>query len=306
MLASPSPNLTVIVPVYNGCCFLSDTVESLLQQTYRDFHILIINDGSTDDSAIYLDQLTDPRIEVRHQKNQGLCATLNQAIASCTTEFIARLDQDDIAHPEKLQQQMDFLTANPDYDGVLSNITRITASGKELGHYASSSTQPIDDYQSSRYGCIVHSTLCCRRDSLLRVGGYRAALYPVDDYDLLLRMEEQCRLAVINQPLVKYRIHSQAGTFKTFASMDLKTRYAEAMAQRRRSGRLELSLTEFTEIAMQGHSLKQLQIRLNRQGRLMFLTGFGQLFGSLLLAPTHTFKRLLGLYLGKRREASIV
>lgn len=124
-------HLTVIIPVYNGMPFLKETIQSILNQTYRDFHLLIVDDGSTDGSSEYLKTLTDSRIEVRHQSNMGLCASLNQAVASSDSELIARLDQDDVALPSRLQEQIDFLSSHLDYACILSRISRITESGKK-------------------------------------------------------------------------------------------------------------------------------------------------------------------------------
>ena len=303
--------LTVIMPVYNGMPFLAEAVDSILSQTYRDFHFLIINDGSTDESLEYLESLTDPRIEVRTQSNAGLCNSLNQAVKSCESELIARLDQDDIALPSRLYEQVKFLTSHTDYDCVLSNISRITESGNEFGAYEVNSSDETSNYSSNLYGCIVHSTICLRRESFLKLGGYRSFLYPVDDYDLLLRLEENYNVAVINKPLVKYRIHSKAGTFGTFHDMEFKTRYVIAMTTRRRAGEPEMSLTEFSQTLDQATWLERVRRNINSTGRLRFrraglmlgekqyIGGVFNLAGACLLAPRFAYGRLVGLYKSK-------
>lgn len=307
--------LTVVIPVYNGMPFLKDTVQSILNQTYKDFHLLIVDDGSTDDSPDYLKTLSDPRVEIRFQSNMGLCASLNQAIASSDAELIARLDQDDIALPDRLQNQVEFLASHPDYACVLSNISRITESGKEFEPYKTDFSEEISDYRHKQYGCIVHSTICFRKESFLALGGYRSALYPVDDYDLLLRFEEAYKVAVINRVLVKYRIHGRAGTFNTFYDMELKSRYVEQMAIQRRSGKPEVSLTEFSQTLDQANLLEKWKRNLNTQGKLMFrraglmigekqyIGGFYNLAGACLLAPKFASGRLLGLYSSRSSKA---
>jgi len=163
--------LTVIVPIYNAMPFLKETVESILQQTYQNFRLLLVDDGSADSSIDYLNSLTDSRVEIRQQKNLGLCESLNQAISSVQTEFVARLDQDDLSLPSRLQEQMEFLEQHPDYHCVLSNISRISASGKDFGHYQSNnSAGVISDYAPGTYGCIVHSTICFRRQAFISLG----------------------------------------------------------------------------------------------------------------------------------------
>jgi glycosyltransferase involved in cell wall biosynthesis len=181
-------HLTVVIPVYNGMPFLQEAVESILSQTYSEFRLLIINDGSTDNSSKYLNSLSDSRIEVLQQDNVGLCRSLNKAVFEHTeSEFVARLDQDDISLPSRLEEQVNFMVQNPSYACVLSNISRIGSDGREFGYYETAAKEIIEDYDLQRYGCIVHSTLLFRREKFIEVGGYRQELYPVDDFDLLLR-----------------------------------------------------------------------------------------------------------------------
>jgi len=297
--------LTVIIPVYNGMPLLKSTIQSILNQTYEDFHLLIIDDGSTDGSLEYLKTLTDSRIEIRHQNNIGLCASLNQAIAGADSELIARLDQDDIALPSRLQEQVNFLISHPDYACVLCSVSRITENGKEFGSSKKNFTEEISDYRWELYGSIVHSTICFRKTSFLALGGYRSFLYPVDDYDLLLRFDEAYNVAVINKVLVKYRIHSRAGTFKSFYDMQFKTRYVEKIAAQRRVGKSEISLLEFRQTQGQVTLWKKYKIKNHEMGRFMFrkaglmigerqyLRGLYNLFLALLLTPRLTFSELL-------------
>ncbi|HEY9596871.1 MAG TPA: glycosyltransferase family A protein [Cyanophyceae cyanobacterium] len=306
--------LTVIIPAYNGMPFLKDSIQSILNQTYKDFHLLIIDDGSTDGSPEYLKTLVDSRVDVRYQNHTGLCDSLNQAIASSDSELIARLDQDDIALPFRLQEEIDFLISHSDYACVLSLISRITQNGKEFGSYETDFVKKISDYKWGLYGSIVHSTICFRRESFLALGGYRSSLYPVDDYDLLLRFEEFYKVAVINRPLIKYRIHSNAGTFKTFYDMEFKTRYVEEMASRRRSGKPELSLMEFKKKELDQSTLMEKWKRYTHtRGKVMFrkaglmigegqyISGLYNLMGACLLTPKLTFHKLLALYQNKRK-----
>jgi len=301
------PKLTVIIPVYNGMPFLQATIESILSQTYQDFRLLIVDDSSTDDSFQYLQSLTDSRVEVRQQKNLGLCESLNKAIASVDSEFIARLDQDDTSLPTRLQEQIDFLEQQPDYICVFSNISRVSETGREFGHYKINPDRPITDYEQSCYGSIVHSTICFRRQAFIEVGGYRSYVYPVDDYDLLLRFWEYGKIAVINKPLVKYRIHSKAGTFKTFHEMQIKTRYVITMSELRRNGKPEISLAEFTQTLDRINFLGNLARQFREWGMLHFrkaglLLGEGQILSgsfNLLVAtifhPMFVTNRLLKL-----------
>lgn len=296
--------LTVIMPVYNGMPFLSKAVDSLLQQVYKDFQLVIIDDGSTDDSWRYLESLTDSRIQIRCQKNLGLTETLNQCVASVQSEFIAFLDQDDVASASRLQEQMVFLDKHPDYACVLCLVSKITASGKEFGYYKLNHSEPIIDYQP-RMGCIVRSTMCIRRQAFLQVGGYHSSAYPVDDYELLLRLWDNFKIAIINKPLVQYRVHSSSLTFQVFQEVQVKTRYVEAMSRSRQAGEPEVSFAAFTQTLDQTNLFGRLSRQFQAYGMLLFrkagilfgdgkvLTGGFALAGAFLYYPQFVAQRLL-------------
>src|ERR1041384_3373929 len=108
------PKVTVIFPVFNGEKFLHLSIRSILNQTFRDFELLLIDDGSTDKTREIISGFEDARIRfLSNEKNEGLIFTLNLGIAEAHGEFLARMDADDIAFPERLQKQVDFLEANP-------------------------------------------------------------------------------------------------------------------------------------------------------------------------------------------------
>ena len=107
--------VTVVLPVFNAQDYIEAAVKSVLDQTYRDFELLIIDDGSNDRSASIVSSFCDPRITfVRHNTNLRLIATLNEALSKANGEYIARMDADDVCHPERLQRQVEFLDSHPD------------------------------------------------------------------------------------------------------------------------------------------------------------------------------------------------
>ena len=103
------PAISVVIPVYNGAQFLAETIQSILDQTFGDFELLLINDGSTDESPTILNKYTDPRIRVVHQENVGLVETLKKGISLASADLVARLDQDDISKPQRLAHQFDAM-----------------------------------------------------------------------------------------------------------------------------------------------------------------------------------------------------
>ena len=107
--------ITIILPVYNGERYLREAIDSVLAQTYRDFELWVVNDGSTDGTVTIIDSYTDPRVRrVDNPHNMGLVATLNRAFAMVETPYIARMDDDDIWHEQKLELQMALLESRPD------------------------------------------------------------------------------------------------------------------------------------------------------------------------------------------------
>src|ERR1700749_2846713 len=107
-------NLTITLPVHNGMPYLKDAVESVLSQTYANFRFFIIDDGSTDGSAEYLRSVKDPRIRLIVRENRGLGNTLNQLFAQSETEYVARMDADDVCAPHRVKTIMAFLEHNQD------------------------------------------------------------------------------------------------------------------------------------------------------------------------------------------------
>src|ERR1043166_6550036 len=114
MNPNTAPRVTIAMPVFNAGKYLRSAVESILSQSYKDFILLVINDGSSDDSDEVMRSFSDPRIEYhRNDTNIGLVKTLNKAIMLTRTEYFARMDADDIALPERLQVQLNFMDQNP-------------------------------------------------------------------------------------------------------------------------------------------------------------------------------------------------
>src|SRR5262245_17189068 len=120
-------DVTVLMTVYNGMPYLPLAVDSIFNQKLRDFRFVIVDDGSTDDTGDYLRGLTDPRVVTLWQSNQGTAAAANFGLKHCETEFVARMDADDIALPTRLDKQRDFLLAHPEVGLVGSQMAPLGA-----------------------------------------------------------------------------------------------------------------------------------------------------------------------------------
>ena len=114
-MKSTDPQITVLMPAYNAEKYIGEAIASVLNQTFTDFELLIINDGSTDTTKQIIDSFTDSRIRLINQTNQGIAAALNIGLLNAKADLIARFDADDICMPERLMIQYNFLSDHPDY-----------------------------------------------------------------------------------------------------------------------------------------------------------------------------------------------
>ncbi|MDH2917875.1 MAG: glycosyltransferase [Sideroxydans sp.] len=201
------PCVTVILPIYNGQSYLESAINSVLQQSYSDFELVIINDGSVDDSVSIVESFSDSRIRFYQQQNQGLAATLNKAIGLARGKYIARQDQDDVYFPNRLQKQVDFLEQNVDV-AMVGAAAEIWVGNERTDRLLK---HPTDD-ASIRFGLLfdnyfVHSSVMLRRSVLEGVGGYSEdkARQPPEDYELWSRLMRMHKLANLPEVLMAYR-----------------------------------------------------------------------------------------------------
>ena len=206
----PQPRITVLMPVYNGEKYLREAIGSVLNQTFRDFELLIIDDGSTDGTQEIASRFGDSRIRLeKNDINLGLIATLNRGLDLAQGEFIARMDCDDISFPERFARQVEFLDRHPDI-GICGTWYKKISSHKTITIRA-----PVG-HGTIRFLLLfdnpfLHSTMVMRRSVLKNRGlrfdpRYRHA----EDYDFWARVSESTRTANIPEVLLSYRSHSDS------------------------------------------------------------------------------------------------
>jgi len=201
-------SVTVLLPVYNGAATLSQTLRSILLQRHDGFELLVIDDASTDDSAeiILACARADSRVTaIVHDRNAGLANTLNEGLERACYEFVARIDQDDEALPDRLGTQKAFLDAHP----------RVAAAGSWVFHmgarreYDRLVRLPTKHHEIAailpRENCMYHPAMMLRRSAVLDAGGYRGEFKNAEDYDLWLRLARTHELANVAEPLLRYR-----------------------------------------------------------------------------------------------------
>jgi glycosyltransferase involved in cell wall biosynthesis len=203
------PKVSVVVPAYNAMKYLPETVESVLQQTLTDFEVLIVNDGSSDEIVEWGSQITDPRIKVISQENQGTAAARNKGITESQGEYIAFLDADDIWEPTKLEKQANCLDNNLLVGLVDAWTAYMDESGKLTG-IVMRHTEEGDVYKKVFETC--DSSVCCGSSPMIRrscfetLGLFDENSY-IEDVDMWIRIAARYYYGVIKEPLVRYRQH---------------------------------------------------------------------------------------------------
>lgn len=236
--ADMSPAVSVVMPVYNGSRYLTEALESIRRQSFADFEIVVIDDGSTDDSPRILAEFakSDRRCRVITQENRGLVAALNRGIEAAQGSLIARMDADDVAESRRFALQVEYLGANLDVAALGSSITIIDDEGRDVG---------LRSYQCGRanvalaiqdHCALAHPSVMMRRSAVIAAGGYREAFRHAEDYDLWLRLAERHALDNIPVPLLRYRQHGASISHLHRRSQVLATFMARLCSRARRHG----------------------------------------------------------------------
>lgn len=210
-LSMSDPLVSIIMPVYNGEQYLSKAIESVLSQTYQNFELIIVNDGSTDISkAVIHSYLKDSRIRYLEQLNAGVATARNTGLAISQGEFIALLDQDDIWLPHKLLLQVQFMTNNPEVGLVHTAIQCINGSGGLMSCENMIWVGEYDGWCTTKLligNGIAPLTVLARFILLKQCGGFVQKRAPADDWDLWLRISRLAPLGFLSVVCAQYRIH---------------------------------------------------------------------------------------------------
>jgi glycosyltransferase involved in cell wall biosynthesis len=213
-LTEPAPRVTVLMPVYNGELHVADAIESVLSQSFADFELLIVNDGSTDRTGEIVGSYDDPRVVViDNPRNLGLGRALNVGVRFARGELMARLDADDVSHPERLARQIALMDSQPSVAMVGTWFTETDAEGRVVIR----GTPPADPTAmrwSLLFHCpIIHSTVMLRRSVLEEVGPYDESIRYAEDYDLWTRIARTMIITNVEEMLVEYRQRPESMTF---------------------------------------------------------------------------------------------
>ncbi len=234
--------IDVLLTAYNAEATLHEALDSLLAQTIADVRVVAVDDGSTDRTAQILSEYAqrDPRVAVVTRANGGIVEALNEGLAHCQSEFLARLDADDIAMPDRLERQLAYLRRHPECVAVGSDVEHIDADGAPLaGVPHPGPVQSADPTRApGREPYVVHSTLMTRLAAVRAVGGYRHCPNS-EDSDLFWRLSQRGGLFCLPEALCKYRVHggSISGTLLNGRIMAVGSQLGALSALRRQLGR---------------------------------------------------------------------
>lgn len=194
---------------FNAGEFIADSIKSVLNQTFDDFELIIVNDGSTDCTQQIVEQFSDPRIRLfSNTKNMGLVYTRNRSKDLARGRFIAILDSDDIAHQHRLELQYKFLLANPETVLCGGHARQIDGNGAPTGTIIQVPTKPNLAATMLFGNPFVNSSTMFSKEVFLSFGGYRD-FAPAEDYDLFVRIAEKYTVTNLDSMLVDYRVHSR-------------------------------------------------------------------------------------------------
>jgi glycosyltransferase involved in cell wall biosynthesis len=238
-MSTPTPAISVLMPVYDAGRFLAPAVESILAQTFSDFELIAIDDGSVDDSGQVLAAFaaSDTRIRVFGQENRGIVATLNRALELARAPLVARMDADDLSRPDRFAKQVAYLREHPEIAVLSGAMDLIDANGTYLRTDVFPTAPDAIKRELPDRCCICHPAVMARTLTLRSVGGYRLNAEHAEDYDLWLRVSEVGEIANLPDVLLSYRMHPVKASTRHLIAADLAVIAARGAAFLRRSGK---------------------------------------------------------------------
>jgi glycosyltransferase involved in cell wall biosynthesis len=304
------------MPVYNQEKYLAETIESVLGQTYKDFEFLILDDGSTDNSARIIREYArrDDRIVPYFEANSGRCEAANKLVARARGAWCAFLDADDVMLPFRLEKQLAFHQSNPEAAASSCHCYYINDQSAYMGQQQYPGLRVVADCQQAKAGfksvhCAI-TALTVSKIAFLEVGGFRSEFWPSDDADFINRLVEKgFILIIIQDTFMKYRVHPSSVSSQGLWHMLDKLAYSDYCIVLRRSGQAEISFDAFLGIRQK----EAWWIKLDRKKRFystffyrkagfsLYLKRYASFIWYLLAAATFSRRFVLAALLKKLR-----
>ncbi|BAZ32363.1 putative glycosyl transferase [Cylindrospermum sp. NIES-4074] len=233
--------ISIVMAAYNASEYIALAIESILNQTFSEFELIVIDDGSTDNTVKIVEHYIelDQRVRLIQNNHTGVCHARNTGIQSSKYSWIAIMDADDISLPQRLEKQINAAKANPEVVAWGTYVQHMSSTGDILSLQKQG---PIsqEEYHSlmndGEIPFIIHPTTMMKKDVFLKVGAYDSQFPLAQDLELMSRMAHQGIIIAIPEPLVWYRVHSQSASMQKFFSQQFFTRWIIARHQARLAG----------------------------------------------------------------------
>lgn len=242
--------ISVIMPAYNAERFVGEAIQSILNQSFRDFEIIMVDDGSTDRTVeIALNYgKQDSRLRVIVAEHGGVSRAINVGVDQAKYNWIARMDADDIALPHRLERQFSMVRSNPKVVAWGTYAYHISEKGRLLGLLKVGATTETEFYAQWRGGKpihLIHPTALIEKKALIRAAGYNPLFDSCEDLEFFYRLSSLGLILAIPEPLLLYRIHGSSNTVRRFSEQRFFVRFIGACQQARAQGKEPPTLEEF-------------------------------------------------------------
>jgi len=217
-----NPKVSVVIPVYNAELFVAEAIESILNQTYNNIEVIVVNDASTDSTGLILTGFVDRVKIITNKVNMGDPASRNRGITASSGYYYASMDADDVCLPDRILKEVEFIQSHEDCILVGGQAVYIDALGNILGFSNYPTKEEVIKRHIWRRNPVAHSSVLTRMDLVKRVGMYDESLRTCSDYDLWLRLLHFGYAGNLREAVIKYRIHSNQITQYDYTNL-LKT-----------------------------------------------------------------------------------
>jgi glycosyltransferase involved in cell wall biosynthesis len=318
-----TPLVSVLMPIYNAEPFLSQAIASVTDQSFGDFELLLVDDGSSDASkaTIAAAARRDPRVRPFFQPHTGLVPTLNFGLRQATGEWIARMDADDICEPDRLEAQIAFVERHPGIGAAGTYARYITPTGRVLGLYREGPTSISEFQQLLRDGeliRLIHPTVMMNRSAVIDAGEYDADFKLVEDVDLYNRLADRGHFSLaLPEIKLSYRIHPRSVVITSHLEMSRMFRFVRAVVLRRRNRETPPTYDEFLRFERSASLLRRanrtrrdLSAFFYRLAAVRFASGHAVRGGASVclaatLAPATVLWKLRAQFLPTRRHTRV-
>jgi glycosyltransferase involved in cell wall biosynthesis len=207
------PRVTVLMPAFNAGKYIAEAIQSVLDQDYSGFELLVVDDGSTDNTRQVIAGFSDPRIRLLWQEKKGISAALNLGLQEARGYYVARFDADDICFSRRLTRQTQFLDRNPDYVLTGSDAEYITENGEHLFDFSCIAVGHGEIMKKIYHYCpFIHSAVMYRKAEVIAAGGYALDAHNFEDYLLWIRLARIGKFYNLPEKLLKVRFNPSSVT----------------------------------------------------------------------------------------------